>query len=142
MISGRQIPTSLSVVSYLFLIASIVSVIEIVFSAARGAIHPNFYFLGLWIFTGLRRYSRGWRTCALVFIWVSLISLAVFIGIILFDGGVLWQRSSDHKLVELPLIWSLMIVVPFFVLELWQYRVLTRPDIRNLFYGESETPAA
>jgi hypothetical protein len=141
MTSGRQIPTALSVVSYLFLITGVLSVIEIVFSATRGAIHPNFLFLGLWIFAGLRRYSRGWRTCALVFIWISLISLTVFIGIILFDGGALWQRPSDHKLVELPLVWSLMIVVPFFILEMWQYRVLTRPDIRSLFYGESQTAA-
>jgi len=138
---GRQIPTALSVVSYLFLITGILAVIEIIVSATRGAIHPNFLFLGLWIFGGLRRYSRGWRTCALVFIWISLIFLAVIIGVILFVGGALWQRPSDHNVVELPLVWSLMIVVPFFVLTLWQYRVLTRPDIRSLFYGESQTAA-
>jgi len=138
MTHGRTIPISLSVVSYLFLVTGVLSVVEIIISATRGAIHPNFLFLGLWIFGGLRRYSRGWRTCALVFTWVDLIFLAVIIGFILFGDGALWQKPSDHELVKLPLIWSLTIVMPFFILTLRQYRVLTRPDIRSLFYEESQ----
>jgi len=139
--TGRQIPTTLSVVSYLFLIEGVLSVIEIVFSATRGAVHPDFGFLGLFIFGWLRRYSRGWRTCALVFIWIDLIFLAFVIGLVLYDGGAVWRSLSGREFVSIPLGWSLMMLVPFFVLVLWQYRVLTRPDIRSLFYGESQTAA-
>jgi hypothetical protein len=67
MTNARQTPIALSVISYLFLIMSIVAVIEMVITASRGTIHPDCYVLGLGIFVGLRRYSRGWRTCALVF---------------------------------------------------------------------------
>src|SRR5260221_10533190 len=142
MTNARQTPIALSVISYLFLIMGIVAVIEMIITASRGAIHPDFYVLGLGIFAGLRRHSRGWRTCALIFTWFGLIGLAVMIGFILFDGGMVFRRPSDLKFVDISLIWSLIIVMPFFVLQLWQYRVLTRPDVRSLFYEESQTPMA
>jgi hypothetical protein len=140
MTSARKMSIALSVISYLFLIMGIVAVIEMVITASRGGIHPDFCVLGLGIFVGLRRFSRSWRTCALVFTWFGLIGLAAMIGFILYDGGMVFRRPSDLKFVDLPLIWSLMIVMPFFMLQVWQYRVLTRPDVRSLFYGESQTP--
>jgi hypothetical protein len=133
----RKIPTALSVVSYLFLFLGIVAVVEIIIGATRGAIHPNFYFLGIWIFSGLRRFSRGWRTCALVFTWLGLIGLTFIIGCVLYDGGAVYFRPSDHKMVSIPLVWSLAITLPFFLLQMWQYRVLTRASVRNLFYQET-----
>jgi hypothetical protein len=132
----QQIPIALSIVSYLFLFMGIVAVVEIIIAATRGSIHANFYFLGIWIFAGLRRFSRGWRTCALVFTWLGLIGLTFIIGCVLYDGGAVYLRPSDHKMVSIPLVWSLAITLPFFLLQLWQYRVLTRVDIRDLFFQE------
>jgi hypothetical protein len=132
----RQIPTSLLAVSYLFLAMGIVAVIEISIGATRGVIHADFYFLGIGIFTGLRRFSRGWRTCALVLTWFGLTGMIFIIGSVLYDGGTVYVRPSDHKMVSIPLVWSLAVILPIFLLQLWRYRVLMRADVRDLFYQE------
>jgi hypothetical protein len=149
MTSGRQIPTPLSVVAYLFLIMAILSVVDIAVSASRGHTHPNFGFLGLWIYAGLRRYSRGWRTCALVFLWLGFIScvgmIALFSFCMIFNAEQIIQAPpfgfQDFKSSEAEFIWPVLVFALLFVLQLWQYRVLTRPSIRSLFYGESQTAA-
>jgi hypothetical protein len=146
MTSGRQIPTPLSAVAYLFLIMAVLSVVDIAVSASRGHIHPNFGFLGLWIYAGLRRYSRGWRTCALVFLWLGFISCGCLVALFLFcmvfnAAHVIQFGFTDLKNSEVEFIWPLAVFALFFVLQIWQYRVLTRPEIRSLFYGESRTAA-
>jgi hypothetical protein len=150
MTSERQIPTPLSVVAYIFLIMAILSVVDIAVSASRGHIHPNFGFLGLWIYTGLRRYSRPWRTCALVFIWMGFILygflIALFLYFMAFNAEQVIQAPpfdfEDIKASGVEFIWPLILFALLFVLQLWQYRVLTRPSIRSLFYGETQTSAA
>jgi hypothetical protein len=142
MTNGRQIPTVLSVVSYLFLIMAVLSVIDIAVSASRGHIHPNFGFLGLWVFDGLRRYSRMWRTCALVFIWLGFILygsvIILFLCCMIFNTEQVIQAPpfnfNDIKTSATEFVWPLIVFVLLFVLQLWQYRVLTRPKIRSLFY--------
>ena len=146
MTSGRQIPTPLSVVAYLFLIMAALSVIDIAISASRGHIHPNFGFLGLWICGGLRRYSRPWRICGLVFLWLGLISCGCLIVLFLFCMAfnvvhVIQFGFTDLKNSEVEFIWPLTLFALLFALQVWQYRVLTRPEIRSLFYGESRTAA-
>ncbi len=73
----RNIPTPLSVVSYLFLLMGIMSVAEIIGELTSGSFRFDFGVLGIGIFFGLRRYSAGWRRCALWFIWLGMIGLAV-----------------------------------------------------------------
>jgi hypothetical protein len=149
MTSVRQIPTALSVVAYLFLFTAALSVIDIGVSASRGHVHPNCGFLGLWICAGLRRHSRGWRTCALVFTWLGLISYGVMFAIIscamIINVEQLIQAPpfdfGDIKRVEGSLIWPWMLYAPLFVLQICQYRILRRSDIRSLFYGESRISA-
>jgi hypothetical protein len=34
-------------------------------------------------------------------------------------------------------LWMSAVAVPFFCLSLWEYRVLTRPDVRALFIHEA-----
>ena len=136
-------------VAYLFLIMAVLSVTDITVSASRGHIDPNFGFLGLWICAGLRRYSRGWRTCALVFIWLGIIALgsmiALYLFCVIFNAEQIIQAPpfgfTDFKKSEAEFIWPLVVFAVFFMLQIWQYRVLTRPNIRNLFYGESQTAA-
>ena len=132
-------------VAYLFLIMAVFSLIDITGSASRGHVHPNFCVLGLWICAGLRRYSRPWRTCALVFIWLGFIFygcvLAVFLYCVAFNAEQIIQAPpfgfKDFKDSEAELIWPLIGVALLFALQFWQYRVLTRPEIRSLFYEES-----
>lgn len=136
----QNIPTSLSAVSYLFLLVGIVATGEILVGLLRGSFRFNLAVLGFWMFFGLRRYSPGWRTCALVFIWIGIVvqSLILFSALFFPKHIMLFGRSYDGA----SHIWLLIPVALFFAIELWMYRVLTRTDIRRMFYEQSRTPAA
>jgi hypothetical protein len=44
--------------------------------------------------------------------------------------------SSRHKpAAALPVNFLVILAVCFFI-QIWQYRVLTRPEVRDLFYSE------
>src|SRR5271156_2010274 len=71
---------ALAVVSYLFLFVGVIALIELVGRVARGTFHfspGNLGIIGIGIFAGLRRYSRAWRTCALLFTWYGIITLCI-----------------------------------------------------------------
>ena len=84
--------------------------------------------LFVYISRGLRMGSRRWRTCALAFTWLQF-AIVVF-------GVVRYFLTEGHDQHE----WAAKdwLECAFGVIVLtWQYRVLTRPDIRDLFYNES-----
>jgi hypothetical protein len=127
MTDRHEIPTALSVASYVFLGLAIVAVAEMIYHLLSGSLSFQFNILGFWIYFGLRRYSAGWRTCALVLIWIQLIVLPIMLVFSVSDAGPSLDAVAD---------------IALFLLELWLYRVLTRPDIRYLFYDQSQLPAA
>lgn len=94
-----------------------------------------FGIVSLFLSRGLRKCSRGWRTCALVLIWWGFIGLTFSIGrslltyIQTYDHG---HKTADALTVRFWIVCGL-----YFIFQVWQYRVLTRPDIRELFYNES-----
>jgi hypothetical protein len=142
MTQDRTIPTPLSVVSYVFLLTGILAAVEIIVGLTRGAFHLNLAILGFWIFFGLRRYSPGWRTCALVFIWIGMIVPSLMFVLLLSLGRLGSVTIFGQRHDGVSPFWILIPVALFFALEFWMYRVLTRPDIRRMFYDVSQTPAA
>jgi len=142
MTNTRQIPTPLSVVSYLFLLMGIMAAIGIIGELTQGSIRLDFDLLGFWIFFGLRRYSQGWRTCALSFIWLQLIALPIVFVYGFFGSGPAFIKIFGVRYADIPIIWVSVVSAVLFLLVLWMYRVLTRPSIRSSFYVESQTPAA
>jgi hypothetical protein len=124
MTNKRQLPTALSVVSLVFLVLGFIALIQMVYGAMGGSLRFQFNVFGFWIYSGLRRFSTGWRTCALVLIWVQLIVMPI---------AIVFSITSGF----LP---SAIVDLAIFFLELWMYRVLTRPDNRSLFYDELEMP--
>ena len=82
---------------------------------------------------GLLRFRNGWRVLTLVSLWVSFIVTAIFLPVWLvsprFSLSVFGWRS-DSKLLALGLLGVV------FAFALWQYRVLTRPAVRELFTGK------
>jgi hypothetical protein len=142
--SEHQIPVSLAIVSYLFflpagiffgLVAFTIFMLIVAESLAGGipgsgiilllclaGIAVGIFYLCL--SRGLRRCSRGWRTCALVLTWWGFILLAF--GIIRY---FLTHATPHH---EKPIFFWLGYGLGF-ILQVWQYRVLTRPDVRDLF---------
>ena len=127
----RRTRSVLSVVSYLFLFVGLIALIEMIGRAARGAFHFNFGILGIGIFAGLRRYSRVWRTCALLFTWYGIITLSIALVICLTAPMSFGQRVST-----VPANWLSIPLVMVLLVTLWQYRVLTHPAIRRLFNEE------
>jgi hypothetical protein len=138
----RNIPTPLSVVSYLFLLMGIMSVAEIIGELTSGSFRFDFGVLGIGIFFGLRRYSAGWRRCALWFIWLGMIGLAVAFVYGFLGNGPAFIQVFGKRYADIPVISLTVVATVFFPIGLWMYRVLTRPNIRILFYSDSQMPAA
>jgi hypothetical protein len=138
--SEHQIPVSLAVVSYLFFFpgamgfAAVIFILALLILSGGQAISGRAILgcvVGLavgifWLLLsrGLRRCSRGWRICALVFIWWGFIAMAYSI-----VHYLLTQATPRH---ETPTLFWLECGFGFIV-QIWQYRVLTRPDVRDLF---------
>jgi hypothetical protein len=147
-VAKRKIPISLSIVSYLFFLPSAIYFAFLIFFVSLliflGNKNSNGILNGTQIFEcfiggaiaifyvclsrGLRRCSRGWRTCALILTWWGFIALTFGVG-----QYFLTSKTPDHETkMEFVLGYALG-----FVWQIWQYRVLIRPDIRELFYNES-----
>ena len=128
-----KLPASLVVVAVLFIIGGVSSVIEVLLSLMNGHININFGVLGLFIGPGLLRLRRGWRTCALVFIWLGLIFAPIVALLVLTTNGQANFNVFGQRVGGIPDVLALAIVAVVFAIVLWEYRVLTRPDVRELF---------
>jgi hypothetical protein len=123
----RKIPIRLSIVSYCFF-ASGVSYLGWFLLAAylERFLLLNLIVgvLNLFVSRGLRRCSPPWRVCALV-----LICSAFFKGCF-----SIHQNFIHHP--HLPIVAFIIIWSSSLLILIWFYRVLTRPDIRELFNKE------
>ena len=136
----RPIPISLQIVALLFLLGGLCSLIGTIIRLTAGFINIDCGFLGIPTYFGLRRLSLGWRTFALVCLWLGLI-----VSPILFIFGLFSHAPGDATLfgfhfAQVAPIWLSVVSVPMFLLELWQYRVLTHPKIRPLFFETEIAP--
>lgn len=134
---NQQIPVSLKVVAILFIIGGVSAVIEVLVSLANGHININLGVLGLFIGPGLLALCPGWRTCALVFLWVAMIGIPVVGALMIGHPGPLDFKIFGQKVGNAPREIALIAVPIVFCLAVWQYRVLTRPDVRKLFEKET-----
>jgi hypothetical protein len=140
--SEHKIPVSLAVLSYVFFLPAAGCFAFIGFMILMLVISGGFpvsgevvskciigLFIGIFFLClsrGLRRCSRGWRRCVLVFVWCGFISTTFIIG-----KYLLTHKLPAHETAtEFWLVCALT-----FAWQAWQYRVLTRPDIRDLFYA-------
>ena len=143
----HEIPAGLSAVSYLFLATGVLILVWNAFLIHLGApigLDILIGILAFFISLGLRRYSRGWRICALVVIWWGFIGLAWKA----YDLLSRYFQAAAHKpfnehpvgfyatLAEKLPVGLLIILAVFFFIQVWQYRVLIRPEVRDLFYSE------
>ena len=135
---NRQIPASLKAVAILFILGGIFAVIEVLVSLAHSHLNINFGVLGLFIGPGLLALRPGWRTCALVFLWIAMIGIPIIAILMLGHSNPLdfkvFGQTVGHVSKEL----GLAIAVILFLLSFCQYRVLTRPDVRALFGVETD----
>jgi hypothetical protein len=129
----RQIPASLKVVAVLFILGGVCAAIEILVSLAHSHININFGALGLFIGPGLLARRPGWRTCALVFLWIAMIGVPI-VGVLMFaQSGPLDFTVFGQKVGHASKEIGVGIAVFVFALSVWQYRILVRSDVRKLF---------
>jgi hypothetical protein len=133
----RKIPMSLSVVSYIFFGVGLLMIIMgfAGAAAARADLPLSLIFgvLYLFISRGLRRCSRLWHICALIAISCSLILVAY--------GAVNYFLSPAYRGMD-KFAYRFLLVLAFgFLVRVWMLQVLTRGDVRRLFYGNSSNAA-
>jgi hypothetical protein len=133
MSEDRQLPVSLKVVAVLFILSGINAIIEIIVALANGTININFGVLGIFIGIGIFRLRRGWRTCGLVFLWIALIAIPILTVLMFSVSGQLDFNVFGQKAGYIRKELAFVIMAFIFLLCLWQYRVLVRPDVRQLF---------
>lgn len=133
MSSPHQVPVALRVVAILFLIGGLGSAVDVVMALYKGELYLNPGVLGIPTYFGLRAFSPGWRTWALVSLWLGLIGASVAFVVGLLGGLPAKFDLFGWRIAELPPYSMSIVAVATSALLLWQYRVLTRPDIRRLF---------
>lgn len=125
---------ALGMVSYLFLLIGLIALLLMIGHAFRGSFRFNFGILGIAIFAGLRRYSRVWRTFALLFTWYGIITLSIALFVCVYGQPPSTNLMLfDQRLSSVPANWLAIPLVMVLLVTLWQYRILTHPAIRRLF---------
>ena len=129
----RHIPVSLKAVAWLFILGGISSLIEVIVSLNYGTVNFNFGVLGIFIGLGLFKLRPGWRTWALIFVWIGLVSFPLGALAFLVLPGPIQFTVFGQRAGNVPTIIGVLICAIGFAIVFWQYRVLTRPDVRSLF---------
>lgn len=129
---ARDNPMALRIVAGLFVLQGLLTAVDVVVKLFHDHLDLNLMLLCLWIGPGLLRHSPTWRKWALVVLWFS------FFAISLLAVVALLRPPLDFKLfgfptAPVPTLPTLLFLLAMFLLTLWQYRVLIRPDIHCLF---------
>ena len=128
----KQNPLSLIIVAFIFLLIGLAGLFEQIetFYNEGFVIAFNIGMLGIPVFWGLLKHRKGWRTLALFFIWIEMVSPLLVLGIIIFGWDILPFEIS-FPLVLVP-------YVAISLVGLWQYKVLTSKKIKKMFLPEKE----
>lgn len=134
---------ALSVVSYLFLAVGLLALALMIRHTLQGAFHFNFGILGIGVFAGLRRYSRIWRICALVFTWYGIATVSITLYVCLSGGPPVTAPllRNHQRLSGMPASWLAIPLIMVLLVTLWQHRVLMHPAVRRLFFVEEQRPS-
>ena len=126
-----KLPGDLIAVATLHLVAGGVALADMALRLSRDSFQLDLGVLGIPICFGLLLRRRGWRTLALLFLWRWLLLLPLgFLMVIAGPDSVAWNLLGVDRL---PRAMSAVLLALWFVLSLWQYRVLVRPGVRRLF---------
>jgi len=141
--AGR-LPLSLKIVAWLFIISGILATIDLFLDLWKGTLSINLGVLNLFIGLGLLQLLPVWRTCALIFTWFELIGFPLFALLVLTGSGVVTMRLFGERQVNdfVARLVLLIIAGAFFSLSIWQYLILTRPDVLRLFFPAFEREPA
>ena len=126
------IPTALKIVAWLFIATGILSILQILYLFTQHQLHIDTGVLGVLIGPGLLRWSRGWRTCALVFLWFGMILCPILMFMTL-SANSMNLNIFGINFGPAPTAVDFFVGILMFALVIWEYRVLVREDIRGRF---------
>lgn len=129
----RNIPTALRVVAYIHLVGGLLSVVTFFVLLFNGTFSIRLGILGIPIFFGLLNLRNGWRICAMVLMWFGLIGFPIIFVISLVSSVPAHFQLFGLNIARIHPWFVSLGTIPFFLLVVWQYRVLIRPDVRELF---------
>lgn len=132
-VTGRRIPVSLWIVGLLFFLTGLIALFEVLADLTRQHINFNFSVLGLLIGPGLWRRRPGWRICALAFLWIALIGIPIVTFIMMANASRLQLTLFGQPAGRAPVELLIGLVTVVYLLVIWQYLVLIRPDVKALF---------
>ena len=129
---ARDNPMALRIVAGLFVLQGLLTAVDVVLKLFHDHLDLNLMLLCLWIGPGLLRHSPTWRKWALAFLWLGFFALSLLILL------ALLRPPLDFKIFGFPAgpvppVLTLLFLLAMFLLTLWQYRILIRPDIHGLF---------
>ena len=131
--SRPKIPLALKVVAWLLIAQGSLTAIGAVIALFRDSFHFDLTLLLIPAGFGLLKLRRGWRIFTLVVIWLYLITCPLIAVLALFSGTPVNMRVFGFTKVAVPHWVVIPAAVLFFLLFLWQYRVLIRWDVKALF---------
>jgi hypothetical protein len=126
------LPRDLRIVALLFLLGGINSVLTMIVGAMTNHISLDFGVLGILAYFGLLRLSWGWRVYALVAIWFEIVFFPV-VGIVVLTTNHCTFNLFTVPVAQIPAPVGVMFFLFFFLLALWQLKVLTRHEVWALF---------
>ena len=132
MSTSPKIPTSLHIVALLFLVGGVHAIATMVAEWTRGHGKVDLGAIGLLVYSGLVHRRRGWRSLALIVLWGHMLIAPILFVLGLSDGNFYFVVLGERLARAAP-IWASVIAVPMFLVSLWSYRVLIRPDVRKSF---------
>lgn len=131
--SDQPAPTRLKIVAGLFFFHGVCAILRFIVGLFYNSICINLGVVNVFIGWGLIRYSRGWRTCALVFLWIRLIAIPIISVLLICSSGPVYFHVLGRRIAPMSEVYAHAFGAAFLALSVWEYHVLTRPGIRKLF---------
>jgi hypothetical protein len=128
-----RVPGALKAVAWLFIIGGVLTILQVLLDLLRSKITISAGILGVFVGPGLLRFRTGWRTCALVLLWIGMLFAPIVLIFMLAASGSINADIFGLKLGTAPMPIRILASVFWFGLTVWEYRVLVREDIRQLF---------
>ena len=128
------LPLSLRAVAWFTILVGIGTALTMIVALFHRKLSLNFGVLLIPAGFGLLRRDRGWRTFTLFMLWLGMIGFGAGFVLALVGVGKVSPNSGFGPLRHFQSREMIGVsCAAMFLVELWQYRVLTRPVVRRLF---------
>ena len=127
------IPVALRVLAWLFVITGVWAIADTIVGAFNHRYILNFGVLGLIIGIGLLRLAPAARAWALVLSYFTLVSAAAVAVFVVLAPGEGEFSVFGKSFGEAPRSAGVALAVVAILVALWQIRVLTKGEVRELF---------